>query len=468
MDQTFMKEKPVFPLLLSMGVPMILSMLAGALYNVVDSIFVARISGDAMTALSLVFPLQNLITAVGVGFSVGAGASAARALGANRQDLADGAASQGFFLNLLHGFAVMTLGLLFMPVFLRFYTDSLPVIDYSLTYSRIVFCFAPIYMTAMIWEKLFQAEGRMKIAMGSMLFGCIFNVILDPLVIYGIGPFPKLGIAGAAWATGISETLSLAIYLVVDRFRPLNLRIRPALFLPTAEIAVPMYSVGLACALSMSLPSLLISCLNAILSAFSGVYVLILGIYYRLQLLLYQVSNGLVQGMRPLIAYNYGAKEYSRVREIARTALKVVAFFMLCGTLLAWLIPGTLLHFYTDDPEILSGGIHAMRIMSCGFLFSAVSVIAGGSLEALGNGPASLVISLLRCFLFIVPAAFLLSRFLGPAGVWHSFWIAEGATALAAWGILKKEWNKMESGQGSGQDPKLGSSQDSGQGSEQD
>ena len=444
MDQTYMKEKPVLPLLLSMGVPMILSMLAGALYNVVDSIFVARIAGDAMTALALVFPLQNLITAVGVGFSVGINASAARALGANRQDLADDAASQGFFLNLLHGIFILIFGLLFMPVFLSFYTDNPAVIRYAVTYSRIVFCFAPLYMTAMTYEKLFQAVGRMKLAMGSMMAGCLFNIILDPLVIYGIGPFPRLGIAGAAWATGISETLSLLIYLAEDRRRPLPLRVNASRFFPTRKTALPMYSVGLACAASMALPSLLISSLNAILSAFSGVYVLILGIYYRLQLLLYQVSNGLVQGMRPLAAYNYGAREYGRVREISRTALRVVALFMLAGTVIAWTLPATLLGFYTDDPAILSEGAGAVRIMACGFLFSAVSVIAGGTLEALGKGPESLMVSLLRCFLLLVPTAFLLSRFLGPVGVWHAFWIAEAGTALAAWRILEKCFSRME------------------------
>ena len=206
MNQDFMKEKPVFPLLLSMGVPMILSMILGALYNIVDSIFVSKISEDAMTALSLVYPIQNLIHAAGVGFGIGMNAAIARILGEGKSREANMAASQGMLLSLIHGLVLTALGIAAMPWFLRMFTDDETTIAYGLSYANIVLLFSAVDALGMAYEKIYQAVGKMVLAMMSVLVGCLTNIVLDPLLIFGLGPFPEMGIEGAAWATGIGQT----------------------------------------------------------------------------------------------------------------------------------------------------------------------------------------------------------------------------------------------------------------------
>ena len=441
MNQDYMKEKPVFLLLVSMGVPMIVSMIAGALYNIVDSIFVAGISEDAMTALSLVFPIQNLAHAAGIGFGIGINAMIARLLGENRLDEANAAASQGLFLSLLHGLALMAAGYLIMPHFLSMFTEDPQIIAYGLEYSSIVFLFAAIDNMGMAYEKIYQAAGKMVTSMNSVLLGCVVNIILDPILIFGLGPIPAYGIRGAAWATGLGQTASLVFYLIISRWRPIHVRVSPRQMRPEAGLCRGMYSVGVAATLNLALTSLLLTALNGILAPFSQVYILVLGVYYKLQALLYQAANGLVQGMRPLIGFNYGAGERERVRRIYHCAMGIIAGIMISGTLLCQAAPGWLMSLFTENPDTIAIGRDALRIISPGFIVSAVSVAASGALEGLGRGFASLKISLMRYVIVIIPAAFLLSRMLGlgPAGVWHAFWIAEPAAAVFSFFTYRRE-----------------------------
>lgn len=225
MNESFMKERPVLPLILSMSIPMVVSMLVNSLYNIVDSFFVAQISEDAMTALSLVYPIQNFINAVGIGFGIGINAVIAFYLGAGEKEKADKAATQGMVFTIVHG-VVLTVGsIAVMPVFLRMFTSSETVIGLGLRYSTVAFCFTLAIVTGVAFEKIFQAEGRMKVSMISMMCGCVANIILDPVLIFGLGPFPEMGIEGAALATGLGQTLSLVIYLVIYFVRPLRVRI---------------------------------------------------------------------------------------------------------------------------------------------------------------------------------------------------------------------------------------------------
>lgn len=432
MDQTYMKEKPVVPLLLSMGIPVIISMIAGALYNLVDSIFVAMISENAMTAISLVYPVQNLAHAAGVGFGVGINAMVARRLGEGKEQMANQTASQGIFLSAFHGIVLTVLGMAIIPYFLKMFTSDEETISYGLTYFYNVFLFSTIDTMGMAYEKVYQSVGKMKISMAAVLIGCLVNVVLDPIFIFGLGPVPELGIRGAAWATGIGQTSSLLFYLILNHIKPLNVKILIRDMRPSKEVCVGMYSVGIAAALNMALTSLLLTALNAILAPFSQVYILVLGIYYKLQALLYQAASGVVQGMRPLIGYNYGAAEYERVKKIFRAALFIVGVIMITGTLLGEIVPGFLMRLFTQSAFTVETGITALRIISPGFVMSALSVIASGAFEGLGMGAKSLKISLMRYALIIIPIAFCLSRIIGPVGVWHSFWIAELITAFYA------------------------------------
>ena len=275
MDQTYMKEKPVVPLLLSMGIPVIISMIAGALYNIVDSIFVAMISEDAMTAVSLVYPIQNLAHAAGVGFGVGINAMVARRLGEGKTRMANQTASQGVFLSALHGMILTILGMAVIPYFLRMFTSDEVTISYGLTYFCNVFLFSTIDTMGMAYEKVYQSVGKMKISMAAVLIGCGVNIVLDPIFIFGLGPMPELGIRGAAWATGIGQTASLLFYLILNHVKPLNVEISLREMRPSKEICGGMYSVGIAATLNMALTSLLLTALNAILAPFSQVYILV-------------------------------------------------------------------------------------------------------------------------------------------------------------------------------------------------
>ena len=438
MNENFMKERPVFPLILSMALPMVISMMVNSLYNIVDSFFVAQISEDAMTALSLVYPVQNFINAVGIGFGVGMNAVIALHLGAGNSEKANLAATQGLALGVVHTVILTAGSILFMPVFLRFFTDKEAVVDLGIRYSVVVFLFTFFVVTGVAFEKIFQAVGRMKVSMISLMCGCILNIILDPILIFGLGPVPEMGIEGAALATGLGQACSLIIYLAVYFISPIHVRIGRKYLSPDKEMIVRLYSVGIPATLNLALPSVLISALNAILASFSQVYILVLGIYYKLQTFLYLPANGFVQGMRPLVGFNFGAGEYKRVRKIYDIVLCMSGAIMAAGTIICLALPGQLMGLFTDNPETIRTGETALRIISAGFLVSAVSVTSSGALEGMGKGTPSLIISLSRYIVVIIPAAFILSRIFGAVGVWNAFWIAELITAAVAYIVYKR------------------------------
>lgn len=438
MNDTFMKERPVLPLLLSMSLPMVISMLVNSLYNIVDSFFVAKISEEAMTALSLVYPIQNFINALSIGFGVGINAVIAFYLGAQDRRNADKAATQGLLLAAVHGALMTVICIAVIPGFLEGFTSSQAVIDLGVRYSMIAFSFSLIVNISLAFEKFFQAVGRMKVTMAAMMCGCIANIILDPLMIFGIGPFPAMEIEGAALATGIGQTLTLAIYLFICFMRPLGLNIKGCYLKPDSKMILRLYSVGIPATLNLALPSILISALNGILAAYSEVYILVLGIYYKLQTFLYLPANGIVQGMRPLIGYNYGAGEHDRVKQIYRLVLIMCAMIMMLGTVICLLVPDLLMSLFTGTQETIEAGAAALRVISAGFIVSAVSVASSGALEGLGKGGPSLIISLCRYIAVILPAAFVLSRLFGPSGVWHSFWVTEAVTAVISLAVYKK------------------------------
>ena len=428
MNQTYMKEKKIFPLVMSMALPMMLSMAFNSLYNIVDSYFVAKLSEDAMTALSLVYPAQNLLTAVAVGFGVGVNAMISFYLGAQNQKKADKTATQGMVLGVLHGVLLMVLFLGGMNLFLGMFTKSDTVRALGMEYSTL--------------EKIFQAVGRMRATMVSMIAGFVTNIVLDPLLIFGIGPFPRMEIAGAALATGIGQVITLLVYLIYYVVDPLPVKLHKKYLRPEGEICGKTYGIGIPATLNMALPSLLISALNSILAAYSQGYVLVLGVYYKLQTFIYLPSNGIIQGIRPLIGYNYGAGERKRVEQIYRLTLELTVGIMAAGMALCWLIPGGLIGLFTENPETITIGITALHIISLGFILSAVSVTSSGALEALGQGMASLVISVMRYVAVIIPAAFILSRIIGVTGVWWAFVCTESLTAVVAYVLYHRVWKR--------------------------
>ena len=438
MNETFMKEKPVLPLMLSMALPMVLSMMVNSLYNIIDSFFVSQISEEAMTALSLVYPVQNVINAVEIGFGIGINAVIAFYLGAGDNREADRAATQGLVLAVIHGVVMTVCCIAMMPAFLGIFTSSETVIELGIRYSVVAFAFTLIIIVGVTFEKIFQAVGNMKTTMISLMCGCITNIVFDPILIFGYGPFPAMGIEGAALATGIGQALTLAIYLVVYFVRPIRVHIRRQHILPGKGMVWKLYSIGIPATLNLALPSLLISALNAILAAYSEVYILVLGIYYKLQTFIYLPANGVVQGMRPLIGYNYGAGENKRVSQIYKIVLCMSGIIMVLGTVICLLIPGQLMGLFTHTEATIQAGETALRIIGAGFIVSAVSVTSSGALEGLGKGTPSLLISLCRYVVVIIPVAFLLSRLFGAVGVWNAFWITEAITAIISLFIYRK------------------------------
>ena len=438
MNENFMKEKPVLPLILSMSLPLVLSMMVNSLYNIVDSFFVAQISEDAMTALSLVYPVQNFVNAIGIGFGIGINAVIAIHLGAGDEKKANMATTQGMLLALIHAVILTVAGIAVMPGFLRMFTSSEKVIDLGIRYSVIVFLFTFAIVLGVAFEKVFQAVGAMKVTMISLMCGCIANIILDPVLIFGLGPFPAMGIEGAALATGLGQVLTLVIYIAVYLRWPIRVKICRKYCRPDRRMIARLYAIGIPATLNLALPSLLISALNAILASFSQIYVLVLGIYYKLQTFLYLPANGFVQGMRPVIGFNYGAGEHRRVKQIYRIVLCMSGLIMIFGTIICLTVPEKLMELFTQNEETIRAGETALRIISAGFIISAVSVTSSGALEGLGKGVPSLVISLFRYVLVIIPAAYILSRIFGAVGVWHGFWIAELITAAVAFAVYRK------------------------------
>lgn len=438
MNETFMKEKPVLPLLLSMALPNVVSMLVNSLYNIVDSLFVARISEDAMTALSLVFPIQNFSNAIAIGFGIGINAMIALYLGAGDREKAETAATHGFVLSLVHGVVMMVVSIAIMPGFLRRFTQDETLIAAGITYSTIVFLFLVVNMVSLAFEKIFQAVGRMKVSMVALITGCVCNILLDPVLIFGLGPVPAMGIAGAALATGIGQVLSVVVYLVVYLRTELPVRLRRSCLRPDAALDGRLYAIGVPAILNLALPSLLVTFLNGLLAAFSQSYVVVLGIYYKLQTFLYLPANGIVQGMRPLISYNYGAGEHKRVRRLYQITLILSAAIMAAGTLGCLVASEPLMRLFTSTPETVEAGKVALRIICLGFVVSAISTTSSGALEGLGKGTQSLVISLCRYIVFIMPLAWVLCRQFGPVGVWNAFWATEVLSAIVSLIVYKK------------------------------
>ena len=427
-----MGTRPVFRLLLSMAVPPILSMLIQSMYNIVDSIFVARISRDALTAVSLAFPLQNLVLSVAVGIGVGISAVISQSLGANNTRAADAAAANGLLLTAVHAVLFILFGLLFAKPFIGMFADDPEIYAMGCQYSLIVICFSCGNLFHIYFEKMFQATGNMLVPMVLMLIGALTNIVLDPILIFGLFGFPEMGVAGAAAATVIAQFVSCILSVAWFFLRPQPIRLFLRGFRPDGRMIRRIYAIGIPSSVMMALPSVLVGLLNAILTPLSEAAVAMFGVYFKLQTFVYMPANGLVQGMRPLVSYNYGAGLHVRMHRTVRLSLLTAGGIMAAGTLLFLLVPDALLRLFDADAEMLAIGIPALRIISLGFVISSVGVVLAGAFEALGRGGPSLAVSLLRQLLLIPPLALLLSRFWGLTGIWITFPAAELFAAAAA------------------------------------
>lgn len=430
--QEFMRTKPILPLLLSMGVPMMISMLIQSLYNIVDSIYVSRLGTDAITAISLVYPLQNVIMAVSVGVGVGVGSVISMNLGAGDQEKADRAASVGMFLTFIHVAVFILIGIFVTKPFLQLFTKDAQVLQWACDYGYIVMIVSFGSLIQICFEKIYQSVGAMMTTMLALGVSCVINIILDPIFIFGYFGVPAMGVRGAAIATVIGQIAGMILYIILYRKRGLAVCISFKKMRPEAELVRQIYSVGIPSTLMLALPSVLVSVLNAILSAFSEVYVAVLGLFLKLQSFIYMPANGIVQGMRPIIGYNYGAGEKKRMHKTIRVGLILTAAIMAVGTLAAQLFPQAILSMFDADIQLMDKGVEALRIISIGFIVSSVGVIFCGTFEALGMGMKSLIVSLTRQFAVNIILGWILTIPFGAAGIWLAYPVAELLGAAAA------------------------------------
>lgn len=440
-----MGTKKVFPLLISMAIPPMVSMLIQSLYNIVDSMFAARLGVNAITAISLAYPLQNLILSVGVGLGVGINACIAMSHGTGDTKKADQAAVHGLVLAGVHALFFIAIGLLGIRAYLGMFTKDPEVLALSSQYTYIVVLLSAGSLVHVAIEKIFQAMGNMKVPMILQAMGALINIILDPLFIFGWGIFPRLGVAGAAIATVIGQWSAclLAVFLLFRKEHSIHIRFRGFSF--DRALLKRIYMVAVPSAITMSLPSILISILNGILVGISEVGIAVLGIYFKVQTFIYMPSNGLIQGMRPIISYNYGAGQDKRVKETIRFSLLVTGGIMAAGTVLFCAFPTQIMGLFHAGGSLMEMGVMAFRIISIGFIFSAAGVVFSGVFEALGRGTASLAVSTLRQFFIIPILSLILVSKMGANGIWVSFPIAETTAALAAI-LLYKKYQKTIAG----------------------
>ena len=416
---------PIAPLLAGMAVPMMISMLVQALYNIVDSVFVARISQDALNAVSLAFPLQNLMIAVGGGTGVGMNALLSRSLGEKKQDQADRAANTGIFLFLLSAVVFGVCGFLLARPFFLAQTDIQSIVDYGTDYARICLGLSIGIFSQFCFERLLQSTGRTVYSMITQLIGAIINIILDPILIFGLFGFPRMEVAGAAAATVFGQIIAALIGLWMNlRFnKDIHIRLRD--IRPDRTAVREIYRVGLPSIIMQSIGSIMTFGMNKILISFTDTATAVFGAYFKLQSFIFMPVFGLNNGMVPIISYNYGAARLDRVRKTFRLTAATATVIMVIGFSAFNLIPGTLLGFFSPSAEMLSIGAVALRIISVSFLLAGFCIIAGSMFQAIGNPIHSLIVSICRQLLVLLPAAWLLAQTGNLDLVWFAFPIAE-------------------------------------------
>lgn len=443
-EHNTMANKPIFPLLMKMAIPPMLSMLIQSMYNIIDSIFVAKLGEKALTALSLAFPLQNLSLAFSVGLGVAINALIAQNLGAKKNNLANNIASHGIFLSLLHSLLFIFIGVFLIKPFFSIFTNDPETLNYAITYGSIVITLTFGSIIHITIEKMFQATGNMIIPMFLQVVGAVVNIILDPILIFGINGYLKLGVSGAAIATIIGQISACLLAILLFRKKSF-LKLSLTTFKPNLQIIKNIYSIAIPSGVMTALPSILVTLLNGLLTTVNQSAIAFLGIYFKLQSFVYMPANGLIQGMRPLISYNFGAKHFERVKKIIKVSIIVTSVILCSGTLIFMTFPKFILSWFNATSSLLNIGIIGLRIFSICFIVSSVSIVISGTFESLGNGKYSLTISLLRQLIITVPLAHILLFLIGLNGVWLSFLIAECIASIVSIILLKKEILKFSS-----------------------
>jgi putative MATE family efflux protein len=412
-------------LIIKMSLPAMLSMIVQALYNVVDSMFVAKISEQALTALSIAFPIQLIIISVFVGLGVGVNSFISRKLGEGNKDDATNAAEHGFAIGVALWIIIVICSTFLPKIFFKMFTDDEVVIRYAVQYITIVMVFSFGSIISEVCMNILRATGDMISSMKIQLLGAITNIILDPILIFGLLFFPELGVRGAAIATVIGQicAMTYALKLVLKGKNGLELNLKK--FHYSNKITGEIFKVGIPAIVMQMLGSIMVSGLNLILAGFSGTAIAVFGAYFKLQSFVYMPVFGLTQGIMPIVGYNYGAKNKQRVLDAIKYGSIYASLMMLGGTIIFAVIPKQLLMLFSSTPQMEAIGIQCLRIICIGYVFSGAAIIFSTAFQALGEANASLITSFTRQLLVLLPVAYILSKLFGLTGVWMAFPISE-------------------------------------------
>ena len=443
---------PENKLLLSMAVPIMISMLVQAFYNVVDSIFVGQLSENALNAVSLAFPIQNLMISVAVGTGVGINALLSKSLGEKKQDMVNKTAMNGLFLTLLSYLLFAAIGLTCSGLFFRAQTDIPEILNYGQDYMFLCCTLSFGLFFSITFERTLQSTGRTFYTMLSQATGAIINIILDPILIFGYFGLPRLEVAGAAWATVIGQIIGGLLNLYCNLRNNPDIQFRLKGFRPSLPIVRNIYSVGVPSIIMSSIGSVMVFGMNKILIAFTPTATAVFGVYFKLQSFIFMPVFGLNNGMVPIVAYNYGARKPDRILKTIRLSLCYAVSLMAVGFLIFQVFPAQLLSMFESEEatgDMIRIGVPALRTISISFLFAGFCIVPSGVFQALGHGVYSMLVSFARQLVVLLPAAFILSRIHGLDTVWWAFPLADiGAVALSFYFLrqvyrqeIKPQWD---------------------------
>ncbi len=433
---------PIQKLLLGMSVPMMISMLVQALYNIVDSMFVARLNENALTAVSLAFPVQNLMIAVGTGTGVGVNALVSRSLGEKNTNYANKAANNGVYLSIFSAVAFALVSLIFGRFFFAVQTDDPQIIAYGASYVRIIGILSIGMFFQFITERLLQSTGKTIYTMFTQSLGAIINIILDPIMIFGLFGFPRMEVAGAAVATVTGQIIAAALGLWFNRTKNHELHISLRKYKVEGKVVKGIYSVGIPSIIMASIGSVMTFGINKILMAFTSTAAAVFGVYFKLQSFVFMPVFGLNNGMVPIVAYNYGARKPERIMKTMRLSIIYAVSIMVVGFAVFQLVPEALLAIFDASEEMVEIGVPALRIISFSFLGAGFGIVSSSVFQALGHGMLSLIVSVLRQLIVILPAAWILARVGGLHMVWWAFPFAEIFSALVCFIFVKQVYRK--------------------------
>ncbi len=434
---------PVNKLLISMSLPMMISMLVQALYNIVDSIFVSRINENALTAVSLAFPLQTLMIAIGGGTGVGVNAMLSRSLGEKEYDRANKTAVNGVFLAVMSYLVFLIVGLVGVKPFYMSQTSDAQILEYGYQYMSIVCCFSMGMYMQFIFERLLQSTGKTFFTMITQGTGAIINIILDPVLIFGYFGMPRMGVAGAAAATVIGQIVAGIMAIVINEKKNTEIKVKLKGFKPDLTIIKQIYIVGIPSIIMQSIGSLMTYGMNRILMGFTSTAAAVFGVYFKIQSFVFMPVFGLNNGMVPIVAYNYGAGKKDRLIKTVKLSIAYAVGIMLVGFLVFRAFPAQIFALFEASETMLSIGVPALRTISFHFLIAGFSIICSSMFQALGNGVYSMLISIARQLVVLLPAAYLLALTGNIDNVWWSFPIAEVVSAAMCVFFLTRINNKV-------------------------